>query len=183
MTRPRWVWAGAFLLVGCQASTRRPTFAPLPEASSVEVRLEVPQATRLFAEGLRGDSFPVRKVEERDGYLETEWFAFPGWQPVKGRLLGPPWDKVRAWIDPGRPQHSVITVEVAYRLFADPSRDPRELERHVGETHTVRGRAIAVMQRLVERYGGDTASAASPAKPPAPVKPDTTRRDTTGAGG
>lgn len=160
MTSLRTPWtAFALVLLGCQASTRRPTFAPLPEARSIEVRLEVPEATRLLAEALRADSFPVARIEERDGYLETEWFRFPGWQPVQGRLFGPPWDKVRAWIDPGRPLHSVITIEVAYRLFADPSRDPRELERHVGETHTVRERAIAVMQRLVQRYGGDTTAA------------------------
>jgi hypothetical protein len=143
------------VIAGCQASTTRPGFLPHPDASVAEVHLTVPEATRLLAEVLRADSVPIARVEERDGFVESEWFAFPGFQAVRGRQLGPATDKIRAWVDPGRPgppPTSIITVEVIYRLYVDPARDPREAERHVGESHTVRQRVLAVLEKL--KQGG-----------------------------
>ncbi len=151
-------WLGVLLvavLPACQASTTRPGFMPMPEEQSYEVRLTVPEATRLLAAAI-ADSFPLKRVEERDGYLETEWFSVPGFTPVKGRALNSAVDKIRGWIDPGPPFHSVITVEIVYRFADDPSRDPREFERSVHETHTARRMMLGILKGLTDRYG-DTA--------------------------
>lgn len=143
----------AGLGTGCETTTRRPPFLPMPQALTVEVRLELADATRLLAERLAADSFPVRRVEVADGFIETDWFVIPGFGPPEGRPLGTPTDKVRAWVDPGRPGHSRYTVEVIYQAWLDPSRDAREGERPVGDTHTARTRALGVLRAIAERYG------------------------------
>ena len=138
---------------GCQASTSRPGFLPLPEASMTDLRLEVPQATRLLAEGLAADSFLIRRVEERDGYLESEWLRFPGWEQEDAPVYNPSVTKVRAWVDPTHQFWSRVSVEVVYRIAVDPSRDPRDFERSISPTHTLYQRVAGVLRALALKYG------------------------------
>jgi len=142
-----------FAVVGCQASTTRPGFLPLPEASTTDLRLEVPQATRLLAEGLAADSFLIRRVEARDGYLEGEWMRFPGWEKEDAQVYNPSVTKVRAWVDPTHQFWSRISVELVYRAAVDPSRDPRDFERAVSPTHTLYQRVAGVLRALALKYG------------------------------
>jgi hypothetical protein len=140
-------------VVGCQASTTRPGFLPLPEASTTDLRLEVPQATRLLAEGLAADSFLIRRVEERDGYLEGEWIRYPGWEQVDAPVYNSSVIKVRAWVDPGAQFWSRVSVEVVYRIAVDPSRDPRDFERSISPSHTAHQIVVAVLRALALKYG------------------------------
>lgn len=189
----------ALLLSTCQASTTRPGFAPLPEASTAQVRLEVPAATKALAEALRADSIPVTRVVERDGVIESDWFEVPGFKVTTKRPLGPSVVRVRGWVDMGRPGHSLYTVETIYRVYADPSRPSRELEASLPEGHPARVQVQSVLRKLLQQYGSPDdlkadsiarrllqaqlrkPEAAKPtaAKPdttkPAPVKPDTTK--------
>ena len=172
----RWLGVLAVaILSACQASTTRPGFVPMPEEQSYEVRLTVPEATRLLAAAI-ADSFPLKRVEERDGYLETEWFSVPGFTPVKGRALNSAVDKIRGWIDPGPPFHSVITVEIVYRFADDPSRDPREFERPVHETHTARRMMLGILKALTDRYGDTTGEVILFGSDTIRVQPDTAGR-------
>ncbi len=173
------VAAAALVLLGCQATTTRPTFRPLPAALSTEVRLSVPEATRVLAQALRQDSIPMARVEPLDGYLESPWFDTAGLRPTGRPQLGQETGRVRAWVDPGKPgppASSRITVETAYRAYADPSRDPRETERLLPEAHAVYQRVLGALIRVAERHG-DPATLPRLAFPAAPTTPVT--RDTT----
>jgi hypothetical protein len=61
---------------------------------------------------------------------------------------------VRAWADPARPGSSQLTVETLYRPLVDPSLPERELEREVAPDHPVAVKVVAILQQLVQRYGG-----------------------------
>lgn len=141
-------------LAACYPTTTRPHLVPLPEALSAELDLFVPAATRALAVALDGDSIPVSRTEPDDGWLETPWFDAATLQPTSARILGPGVVKVRAIIEPGRPNHATITVEVVHRPFADPSQDGRALERHVSGEHPVANRVRMVVERLKAEYGG-----------------------------
>jgi hypothetical protein len=138
------------LAAGCYPATTRPDLMPMPDAQRVEIALFVPQATRALALALDGDSVPVRRTEAEDGWLESEWIDAVSLQPVPGRPLGVGVVKVRAFVEPGRPNHSVLIVETVYRPVADPSRPERDLERQVPSGHPVAARVARVLQRLVE---------------------------------
>jgi hypothetical protein len=139
----------------CQPNTTRPSFAPLPEAAGTEVRLSVPEATRHLADALRADSITPRRVQLRDGYIETAWFEAGSGRVVRGRrAVGPGIVRVRAWADPARPGSSQLTVETLYRPLLDPSLPDRELEREVAQDHPVAVKVVAVLQDLVKRFGG-----------------------------
>jgi hypothetical protein len=151
----------------CQPNTTRPSFLPVPEAAGTEVRLSVPQATQRLAEALKADSIPVRRVQIRDGYLETGWFATASRRPTPGhQAIGPGVVRVRAWADPARPGSSQLTVETIYRPLRDPSLPDRELEREVRPDHPVALKVVAVLQGLVQRYGGPAPEEEQPAAPP-----------------
>ncbi len=152
MIRSRLIVA-LVLATACQASTTRPTFGPMPGAAGAQVRLGVPDATRLLAETLQEDSIPVSRVVERDGLIETPWFEVPGYRPFQGRPLGPTVVRVRAWVDPGKAGHSVYTAETVYRVMADPSRPDRELERQVPEDHQVSSVVAEAVRKLLYRFG------------------------------
>jgi hypothetical protein len=154
--------------ISCQPNTTRPPFTPLPEAAGTEVRLPVREATRRFADALRADSLPVRKVAIRDGYIETAWFDATSRRPIRHRRpIGPGTVRVRAWADPARPGSSQLTVETLYRPLVDPSLPERELEREVAPNHPVAVKVVAILQQLVQRYGGAPAPQAE-----APAAPD-----------
>jgi len=160
-----WLTVGA---AACQPATTRPPFPPLPEAAGSEIRLSVPMATRRLAEALKADSIPTRKVQLRDGYIETPWFEARSGRPIgQRRAIGPGVVRIRAWADPARPGSSQLTVETLYRPRVDPSLPYRELEREVSRDHPVAKRVEAALQRLVERFG-------TPPPPPA-QQPETSR--------
>jgi hypothetical protein len=151
----------------CQPNTTRPPFSPVPEAPGTEVRLPVRLATQRLAEALKADSIPVRKIQIRDGYMETGWFATATRRPAAGaRAIGPKVVRVRAWADPARPGSSQLTVETVYRPLRDPSLPDRELEREVAPDHPVALKVVAVLQKLVQRYGGPPPEQEQPAAPP-----------------
>jgi hypothetical protein len=170
----------AFGLAACQPSTTRPPFTPYPEAAGTEVRLPVRQATQRLAEALHADSIPTRKVQLRDGYLETGWFdAATGRTTRRRNPTGPGVVRIRAWADPARPGSSQLTVETLYRPLADPSLSDRELERVVPRDHPVAVKVEAVLKQLVERYGGTPGpQAETPAAAPTPTEaPDESSGD------
>jgi hypothetical protein len=146
--------AAAALGVGCQPVTTRPPFPPVPEAASTEIRLSPSEATRLLAEALKADSIPPARVELRDTWLETGWFAASTGQPVHRRATGPDVVRVRAWADPTHPGNSKVVVETVYRPLADPALPQRELDRQVPRNHPVAIKVRAALQDLVKRYGG-----------------------------
>jgi hypothetical protein len=161
------------MAAGCQPSTTRPAFTPVPEAATTEVRLPTREATRRLAEALRAGSVPVTRVELRDGYLETAWFEAASGRPADHRPLGSGVVRVRAWADPSRPGFTRLTAEATYRPLADPSLPERELEREVPRDHPVAVKVRAALQDLVKRYGGPpSAEAQQPAvgRPP-PAEP------------
>ena len=111
----------------------------------------------MVAEALKADSFPVTKVEPRDGYLETPWFDSTG-VVTHRRPLGLGVVRLRAWVDPSRPGHSYVTIETVYRELADPSLPERELDRELPADHPVRRRLLEALKRLGEEYGDPTQS-------------------------
>jgi hypothetical protein len=142
-------------MAGCQPATTRPPFRPLPEAAGTEIRLSVPMATRRLAEALKTDSIPTRKIQLRDGYIETPWFEARSGRPIgRRRAIGPGVVRIRAWADPARPGSSQLTVETLYRPRVDPSLPYRELEREVSRDHPVAKKVEAVLLGLVKRFGG-----------------------------
>lgn len=147
MRRPA---AWLLLLAACYPATTRPDLVPVPGALRVEVELFVPQATRALALALDEDSIPVRRTEPDDGWLESEWIDVATLQPTTRRPVGLEVVKVRAFVEPGRANHSVIRVETVYRPIVDPARPDRDLERQVPTGHPVAERVA----RAVERVAG-----------------------------
>jgi len=139
--------------LACQPATTRPSFTPLPEAAGSELRLRVREATRRLAEALRADTIPIRRIELRDGYLESPWFDARNGRATTRRPSGPGVVRVRAWVDPARPGSSQLTVETLYRPLMDPSLPARELERQVARDHRTARKVEGVLGRLVQRYG------------------------------
>jgi len=167
----------AFGLAACQPSTTRPPFTPYPEAAGTEVRLPVRQATQRLAEALQADSIPTRKVQLRDGYIETKWFNAATGRATRSRNpTGPGIVRIRAWADPARPGSSQLTVETLYRPLADPSMSDRELERVVPRDHPVAVKVEAALKQLVDRFGGTPGPQAEiPVSAPRPTQnPDQT---------
>ncbi len=139
------------LLAGCYPATSRPDVVPVPDAVRVEVEMFVPQATRALALALHDDSIPVRRTEPDDGWLESEWIDIATMQATRRRPLGLEVVRVRAFVEPGRDNHSVIHVETVYRPVASPARPDRVLERQVPVGHPV---AVRVQQALERVAGG-----------------------------
>jgi len=141
----------AVLALACRPNTTRPPITPYPEAAGTEVRLPVIEATRHLAEALQADSIPARKIQQRDGYIETGWFLAATGRPAPARKFGPGVVRVRAWADPSRPGSSQLTVETLYRPLLDPSLPERELERQVPRNHPVAVKVEGALRGLVDR--------------------------------
>ena len=139
-------------LAACYPATSRPVFVPMPEAATREVELSVTEATQQLAIALDAERVPVRRTEPRDGWLETDWFDIKTLKPTSARRLGDQVVKLRAWVDPGKPNYSQITVESVYRPLADPSRDDRSLERVVPNDHPVAMRVFRILDSLARKY-------------------------------
>ena len=149
--RCRAVLAALALLAACSPATRRPAFAPMPEARRGELELDVPAATDSLAKVLVAAGIPVARVAARDGYLETPWFDTATGRPAAGRPLGPGRVRVRAWVSPSRYRYSELVVETVFRPFADPSAAPRDLEESVAYSHPVRQRVRTALASLGAR--------------------------------
>ncbi len=162
-------------LAACDPGSARPTFLPVPEASSTEMELGVPDATRALGAALRADSIALVRLAPRDGFLESPWLDAATLQPTHRRPLGPDVVRLRGWVQPAEHGFSQMTVEVVYRANADPSVPTRELEREVPYANPARAR----LREILTRLGGkpvDVApvvvASAPPAKPvPAARRP------------
>lgn len=161
--RPSPWLLGVGLAAACQPSTNRPALVPQPEAVGQELRLSRREATQRLAAALRADTIPIRRVELRDGYMESPWFDARTGRPTKRRPVGSGVVKIRAWADPARPGSSRLTVETLYQPLADPSLPSRELEQLVPAGHRVARKVTAVLARMAERYGAPP--------PPQPEQP------------
>jgi hypothetical protein len=168
----------ATLLLGCRATTTRPTFVEFPEAETAELGFglvsipgTVARLTDTLVEYLRRDSIPVTTVQRFDGYLDTGWFDAKTFKPTSRRPLGDGVVRVRGWVNPGKPGYGRVEVETVYRPVADPSLPARELEAPVAPSHAVNAKVLAVLQRLKVKYGAPEDSAATKnkdGKPPVP---------------
>ena len=152
----RWWLAAALAAVaaaGCQPATSRPDFTPGPRAADAELELPREEATTRLAGALLQADIPVTHVRPRDGYLETPWFDTTG-HLITGRALGSDAVRVRAWVDPAQPGHSLVKVETVYRPAADPSRPERDLEREVPDSNPVARRLRSALRDLATAVGG-----------------------------
>ena len=162
MRRSLWI-LGFGLAAACQPTTNRPAVVPRPEAVGQEIRLSRREATRRLAEALRADTIPIRRIELRDGYMESPWFDARTGRPTRRRPVGSDVVRIRAWADPARPGSSRLTVETLYHPLVDPSLPYRELEELVPPTHRVARKVTAVLAKMAERYGAPP--------PPQPEQP------------
>jgi len=145
--------AAALLALGaCALATERPPFDPFPEAPTARVELSTRAATRRLVEQLERDSIPLAKVAERDGYVETAWLDAATLRPATRRPLGDSVVRLRAWVDPGPPRESDVTIELAWTAVADPSADLRSLERPLPADHPLSRRVRAALDSLRARY-------------------------------
>ncbi len=134
-------------------SARPPQLEPIPGAIHSEIDLQPALATQELADQLLVDSIPITVVQIRDAYLETPWFDAASGVATDRRPLGPDVVRVRAWIDPGKPNHSHLRVEVVYRPLADPSAPSRELDQQVPPDHPVAIRVERSVETLLDRFG------------------------------
>ena len=172
MPRAHWLVAAGFL-AACRPDTTRPAITPYPDAAALEIRLRPPEATRRLAEALQADSLPPRRVQQRDGYIETAWLDSATGRPTRRRPLGTGVIRLRAWADPGRPGHTILRVETLYRPYADPSLPERELERQVPSTHPAAVKVQGILEAMLKRFGGPpppSAEQPAPAGEPAPAE-------------
>lgn len=166
------------VLLSCRATTHRPYFTPLPMATTAQVELGIPEATRALSEALAKDSITLRTIHEADGFLDSGWLDAQSLEPTRARPLGTAVVRVRAWVNPDKDFWSELVVEASYRPMDDPSRPERELDVTLPEDHPLQRRIAGVLRSLVERYGD--AEALRALAPPAPIaRPDSAKKDTT----
>ena len=145
------------LALGCNPnSTRPPQLMPVTGAVRVDVALPPDLATQELADQLVVDTFPVTVVQLEDGYLETPWFDALTGTATGDRPLGPEIVRLRAWIDPGAPRHSHLTVELVFRPLADPSRPERQLDQQVPNDHPAAIRLGRAIEAVTARYPART---------------------------
>lgn len=144
---------GVLLALACQATTTRPTFSPLPNALTAQLRLEVPEGFDTLLAAFRADSIPMIRVEARDGFFDSGWLTSPDLRSTTARPVGPGFVRIRGWADLGKPYHTRYTVETVYRVRLDPSRDDRELEVAVADTHPANLRVRRVLSGVLARHG------------------------------
>jgi hypothetical protein len=166
------------LLLACRATTHRPYFTPLPAATTAQIELDIPEATRVLSEALARDSVTIATIREADGYLDSGWLDARTLEPTRARPLGPAVVRIRAWVNPDKEFWSELVVEATYRPMDDPSRPERELDVSLPEDHPLQRKIAGALRTLVERYG-DAEALRALAPPAAIVRPDSARKDTT----
>src|SRR5262245_24546907 len=97
----RRAWACALVMMACTPSSTRPSFTPIPEALHAVINATPAVVTREASALLAADSLRVRRMSERDAWLETNEFAGT--------------HRLRLWADPDVPGESRVTIEVVYR--------------------------------------------------------------------
>lgn len=154
---------GALLLAvlvvaGCKTATTRPYYPPVTGAPSTEIELNVREATHALAEVLKGDTIPLLKVEPRDGVIESAWFDVATKKATGARRIGAGVVRIRAWVNPSRPNHSQIILETVYRPLADPSLPDRDLDRQVPPDHVIGKRMTEIITELTKLYTREPAA-------------------------
>ena len=169
------------LLAACRATTARPSFTPFPAATSAEVELDIPAATRALAEALASDSIALAAIKENDGFIDSGWLDAATLEHTAKRPVGESVVRVRAWVNPSREFWSELVVEAAYRPLVDPSRPDRELEIPLPTDHPLQRRIAGTLRKLIEKYGDPESLKAL--APPKTTKPDSAKakKDSTGA--
>jgi hypothetical protein len=138
----------------------------MPGAVHFELYLTPSPAIEALANAFLADTIPVLKVEAKDAWLETPWFDTATGRPHKGEPLGAGVVRIRAWADPGRPDHSDMAVETVFRPLADPSLAERSTEQPVPPGHPTAKRVAAILKSLTAQYG-DSLPARGASGPPA----------------
>lgn len=156
MNRPRVGTAllAAAWLAACNPNTTRPAVTPSPGSLTLIVPLERGEAIALLAQRLQDDSIPVARVDTLDAWLESPWIDSLG-HVTTARPIGPNVIRLRGWADPAKVGSSVVTVELSWRPYADPSVPQRELDRDVAATSPIAKRLGDVMAKIKKDYGGD----------------------------
>lgn len=138
----RRAWGCALLLAACNPATTRPQFTPLPESLHAVINATPAVVTREAQALLTADSIRVRRMSERDAWLETNEFAGT--------------HRLRLWADPDVPGKSRVTIEAVYRPVEDPSRTTRDLERAAGPGSPGVQRAARLLEALKDKLGVTT---------------------------
>jgi hypothetical protein len=159
------------LLLCCQPYTTRPSFGPLPTAAEAFVDESVARTTTLLSEGLAADSIPVRRVEPKDGYLETGWFNPYTGAATTARPLGDSVVRVRAWVNAYGEERASIRAETALRPLANPSLPARELDQQAPAENPAAVRVARVLATLARRYPVPGATPPEPAAGADSLKP------------
>lgn len=163
------------LLLSCRATTSRPSFIPLPAATSAEIELGIPSATRALAERLAMDSIALSTIREADGYIDSGWLDAETLEHTTRRPLGRGVVRVRAWVNPTKPGWSELLVEGTFRPMEDPSRPERELDVALPLDHPLQRRIAGSLRKLIEEYGDAEVLKLLAPLPAPPAKPDTTK--------
>jgi len=135
-------FAFAILLAACNPASTRPSFMPLPESLHAVINATPAVVTREAQALLTADSIHVRRMSERDAWLETNEFAGT--------------HRLRLWADPDVPGKSRVTVEAVYRPLEDPSRTSRDLERAAEPGSAGVQRAARLLEALKDKLGVTT---------------------------
>jgi hypothetical protein len=143
----------ALLLLGgavaaCSPTTTRPRVTPLPASPSVEIKGKRAVVAERMLRVLAEDSVPLADSSAQDAWAVSPWLDGETFRPVDRRPVGPSTVRFRAWVDPGRPNYSVVTLETTYRAMADPSVPDRELDRAVPEGHPAHARMQALLEKI-----------------------------------
>ena len=124
-------FAFATFVAACSPTTTRPDYRPLPLARTAQIYARPQQVIPALADLVKAESLRVRRANPRDGYLETDWYDTRTHRSFRNDAAVRDMShtvKLRCWADPYVPGQTILTVEVAYRLRQDPSRNGRDLE-------------------------------------------------------
>jgi hypothetical protein len=135
-------FAFAILVAACNPASTRPSFTPLPESLHAVINATPAIVTREARAFLTADSIHVRRISERDAWLETNEFAGT--------------HRLRLWADPDVPGKSRVTIEAVYRPLEDPSRTSRDLERAAEPGSAGVQRAARLLEALKDKLGVTT---------------------------
>jgi hypothetical protein len=150
-------------------------------ATTAQIELGIPEATRVLSEALAKDSISLRTIREADGFLDSGWLDAGTLEPTGARPLGPAVVRVRAWVNPDKEFWSELVVEATYRPLDDPSRPERELDVTLPEDHPLQRKIAGALRALVEKYGDAEALRALAPPVPLTTRPDSAKKDSTRA--
>jgi hypothetical protein len=161
---------GAVALLACDPASTRPQLAPTPESLSTEMRAAAPKAIETLARALQADSIPVRRIEARDGWLDSGWYHLATGAPAAARAAGDDVVRVRAWAEPSRNKFVLLYVQAERRSRFDPSLPEGDLAVALKADHPLAKTVTDILNSLGERPGIREA-APEPADPSPPRRP------------